>query len=205
MCFVNHGIFGEGADILCRIFRKDKEFCSAAARISAKLFASRKSNPIKQKSPVPKRTRPCSRVTTFFHRQLTLPISVSTFACPAGGEWFLRRVRQLKYPGAVTCAGSVAAYWGNWISHFKSAAWIPLGAKLRDVFAICFPRASHPPAAFCVSLQVGTCSLRCLLVLKLIGIIGGLGKFVKGFYIGLSGLFHFLLAHFLHAYYNWHL
>ena len=38
----------------------------------------------------------------------------------------------------------------------------PFGARLRDVFAVRFPRASHLPAAFCAVPRTVTCSLLCL-------------------------------------------
>ena len=40
--------------------------------------------------------------------------------------------------------------------------WILFDARLRDVFAVRLPRASHLPAAFCAVPQTVTCSLPCL-------------------------------------------
>ena len=45
------------------------------------------------------------------------------------------------------------------------------GARLRDVFAVRFPRSSHLPAAFCAVPRTVTCSLQCLnLYLRLLDV-----------------------------------
>lgn len=56
----------------------------------------------------------------------------------------------LQYPSTITYAVYAAAYLA-----------MLFGAGLKEVFIICFPRASHQPAAFCVLLQITTYSYHC--------------------------------------------
>lgn len=120
---------------------------------------------MKQKTRPPGRSqkgRGTSRVTTLLHRQLTLPASANeergcmraTYVMALRSGKIYQLITFSRFQPDNGCCDPAQPTENRVKTLF--------GARLRDVFAVRLPRASHLPAAFCAVPRTVTCSLPCL-------------------------------------------